>query len=59
MLLFVEIILHRRRTNEYEALVELHGHGKIEVLGGKSVPVPLSPPQIAHALAWDQTRAPQ
>ena len=32
---------------------------KSEVFGEKSVPVPLSPPQITHALAWDQTRVPQ
>jgi len=50
MLLFAEIILRRRWTNEYEALVELHGHGKTEVLGEKSVPVPLCPPQIPHRL---------
>ena len=50
MVLFAEIILHRRWRNEYEALVELHGHRKTEVLGEKSVPVPLSPPQIPHAL---------
>ena len=59
MLLFAEIILRRRWTHEYETLVELQGHGKNEVLGEKTVPVPLSSPQIPHALAWDQIRAPQ
>jgi len=58
MLLFAEIILRRRRWNEYEALVQLHGHRKPEVLGEKFVPVPLSPPQLPQALAWEQTRAP-
>jgi hypothetical protein len=56
MFLLAEIILLRRWMNEYETLVELHGHGKTAVLGEESVPVPLSPPQIPHALTWDQTR---
>jgi len=30
--------------------------GKPEVLGEKTVPVPLSPPQISHWLTWYRTR---
>jgi hypothetical protein len=39
------------------APVEWNWQGKIEVLGGKPVPVPLCRPQIPHALTQDRTRA--
>jgi hypothetical protein len=39
------------------APVEWNWEGKTEVLGGKPVPVPLCPPQIAHGLIRDRTRA--
>jgi len=31
------------------------GRGKPEILGEKTVPVPLSPPQISHWNTWDRT----
>jgi hypothetical protein len=37
--------------------VEWYWEGKIEGLGGKPVPVPVSPPQIPHGLTWARTRA--
>ena len=33
--------------------------GETEVLGEKTVPLPLCPPKISHELIWDQTRPPQ
>jgi hypothetical protein len=32
--------------------------GKTAALKDKTVPVPISPPQIPHALSWEQTQAP-
>jgi hypothetical protein len=46
-----------RWMNEYGALVEWYWQGKTEVLGEKTVPVPLCPPQISHRLTWDRTLA--
>jgi hypothetical protein len=39
------------------ASVKLNWQGKMEVLGVKPVPVSLCPPQIAHGLNRDRTRA--
>jgi hypothetical protein len=36
--------------------VEWNWQGKTEVLGEKSVPVPLCPPQIPHGRTQDRTR---
>jgi hypothetical protein len=41
----------------YGALKEWYWQAKTKVLGEKSVPVPLCPPQIPHEVAWDWTQA--
>ena len=46
-----------RWMNMYGAMVEWYWQGKTNILGFKLVTVPLRPPQIAHAFAWDWTKA--
>jgi hypothetical protein len=40
---------------DVEQLVETELAGETEVLGEKSIPVLLCPPQIPHDLTWDRT----
>jgi hypothetical protein len=44
------------RLREYGALMECCWQRKTEILGEKTVPVPLCLPQIWHYLARDRTR---
>jgi hypothetical protein len=50
-------IVHPRMICKYGATVEWYWQGKTEQHGGKSVPVPLFPPQIPYGLAQSQTQA--
>jgi len=42
-------------TVECKALVELHWKGKCKVLGEKTSPLTLRPPQNTHRMNWDRT----
>jgi hypothetical protein len=49
----VKIIQQKGKTNEYGKIGEMILRGKTKAVRQKRIAVPLSPPQVAHALASD------